>query len=156
MKDKKGAFARILNRIKPENKIFVDLNLEISRQVRHYLKSHGEIRTQKQLAERLQKEESEISRWLSGLHNLTLDSISKLTAAIGEDIILTDLQARAKYQQTIVVYVKESTYTTQGDFPSKFKMKVLPTEVEKPLTVNVNGEIGTFDTSLFSNSVGKC
>lgn len=43
--------------------------------------------TQKELAARLDKSPSEISKWLSGNHNLTLRSIAKLEAELGADLI---------------------------------------------------------------------
>lgn len=43
--------------------------------------------TQKALAEKLGKSPSEVSKWLSGNHNLTLRSIAKLEAELEEEII---------------------------------------------------------------------
>ena len=44
--------------------------------------------TQKELARKLGKTETEVSRWLSGTHNLTLSTISKVSVALGEDIVI--------------------------------------------------------------------
>ena len=43
--------------------------------------------TQKDLAMRLGKTEAEVSRWLSGTHNLTLSTICKISAALEEEIV---------------------------------------------------------------------
>ena len=43
--------------------------------------------TQKDLAKRLGKTETEVSRWLSGTHNLTLSTICKISAALGDPIL---------------------------------------------------------------------
>ena len=43
--------------------------------------------TQKDLAIRLGKTETEVSRWLSGTHNLTLSTICKISAALEEEIV---------------------------------------------------------------------
>jgi transcriptional regulator with XRE-family HTH domain len=43
--------------------------------------------TQKDLAEKLNKRPSEINKWLKGNHNLTLKTIAKLEAQLGEPII---------------------------------------------------------------------
>jgi transcriptional regulator with XRE-family HTH domain len=43
--------------------------------------------TQKDLADKLKKKPSEISKWLNGYHNLTLKTIAKLEAELGEPII---------------------------------------------------------------------
>jgi transcriptional regulator with XRE-family HTH domain len=40
--------------------------------------------TQKELAKRMGKQESEVSKWVSGEHNFTLRSLAKLEAALGE------------------------------------------------------------------------
>ena len=90
-------FEDLQNNIKPENKQFVEKNLAISKQVRHILASHATIKTQKDLAAALNKEPSEISKWLSGLHNIGLENITKMEAVLGCDIILTDEQAKEKY-----------------------------------------------------------
>lgn len=43
--------------------------------------------TQKDLASLLGKTETEVSRWLSGTHNLTMATIAKISVALGVDII---------------------------------------------------------------------
>lgn len=44
--------------------------------------------SQKQLALKMDKRESEVSKWFSGNHNLTLKSLSKLEAALGEPLLI--------------------------------------------------------------------
>lgn len=44
--------------------------------------------TQRQLADRLGKKESEISKWLSGSHNFTQSTLTKISCAIGESIYI--------------------------------------------------------------------
>jgi transcriptional regulator with XRE-family HTH domain len=66
-------------------------------QVAELLSTHPTIKTQKQLADALGKNASEISKWLSGLHNITLESITKMEAVFGADIIMTDIKAKEKY-----------------------------------------------------------
>ena len=85
--------------IKPEQRIFIRKNLEISEQVLSQLKQKGW--TQKEFAEKLGKEPSEISKWLSGFHNLTLQSISKMEAVLGEDIIITPIEAKVQFQDSV-------------------------------------------------------
>ena len=48
--------------------------------------------TQKELAQKLGKTETEVSRWLSGTHNLTLSTICKISAALGEEIVIVPKQ----------------------------------------------------------------
>ena len=47
----------------------------------------GIMRLARNLAQRLGKTETEVSRWLSGTHNLTLSTICKISTALGEDIV---------------------------------------------------------------------
>ncbi len=81
---------------------FVDKNLDISQQVFALLKAKGW--TQKDLARALEKSDAEISKWLSGSHNLTLRSIARMEAALDADIILTPQKAQQQYKR--VEYVK--------------------------------------------------
>jgi transcriptional regulator with XRE-family HTH domain len=74
---------------------FVDKNLDISQQVYALLADLGW--SQKDFARKLGKTEAEISKWLSGSHNLTLRSIAKMEAALDKDIILTPLKAEKQY-----------------------------------------------------------
>lgn len=83
-------------KIKPENRNFIAKNLEITQEVYSLLSEKGW--TQKELATLLEKSESEVSKWLSGLHNLTLKSITKLETVLGADIIVTPGVAKQKYQ----------------------------------------------------------
>jgi hypothetical protein len=92
-------FRRLLSQATPEDRRYVEKNLAISYQVHDILETHPTIKTQKALAEALGKEPSEISRWLSGLHNIGLENIIKMEVALGRDIILTDQQARERYDR---------------------------------------------------------
>lgn len=92
-----NALDKILKNINPENQVYVDLNLDIREQILYILSHHPKIKNQKQLAKELKKKDSEVSRILSGMHNLTLETIAKLTAILGHDIIMTDLKAKEKY-----------------------------------------------------------
>lgn len=93
-KDKSAVVERLRSKIEPENKMFVQKNLEISDQISSLLNVKGW--TQKDLALRLGKSESEVSKLLSGLHNLTLKTIAKLEAQFGSDIITTPKKCKMK------------------------------------------------------------
>ena len=45
------------------------------------------ISSQKDLARRLGKTETEVSRWLSGTHNLTMATICKISAALDAEVV---------------------------------------------------------------------
>lgn len=69
----------------PAGRIFVDKSMAIGHYLQLLLKDQG--LRQKDLAEALGKTEAEISKWLSGMHNYTLRTLSKLEAALGEVIV---------------------------------------------------------------------
>jgi len=72
------------------SKIFVDKSLDIVVQIHEIMERKG--KTQKDLANALGKKESEISKWLSGWHNLTIKTIAKIEAVLGEDIIIIPMK----------------------------------------------------------------
>ncbi len=83
---------------------FVDKNLDISQQIYTLLKAKGW--NQNDLATSLGKSNAEISKWLSGSHNLTLRSIAKMEAALGTDIILTPMKAEKRYKKIEYITLK--------------------------------------------------
>lgn len=76
---------RILEETPAEVKIFVRKYADIVVRVHQLLREKEW--TQKDLAERLEKTPSEVSKWLNGDHNFTLKSIAKLEAELGAEII---------------------------------------------------------------------
>ena len=77
----KESFSKIPTEIHRE----IDLSFDIVNRIHEILARQG--RSQKDLAQILGKKESEISKWLRGTHNFTIRTISKLSAALGEDIL---------------------------------------------------------------------
>ena len=51
---------------------------------------------QKDLARLLGKSESEISKWMSGTHNFTLNTLAKIKALLGESVIEVINEKRSK------------------------------------------------------------
>jgi transcriptional regulator with XRE-family HTH domain len=70
-----------------EVRIFVRQYTDIVIRINQILQIRGY--TQKDLAERMNKKPSEINKWLKGNHNLTLKTLAKLEAELGEPIIYT-------------------------------------------------------------------
>ena len=83
---------------------FVDKNLDISQQVFALLDEKGW--NQGDLARALGKSDAEISKWLSGTHNLTLRSIAKMEAILDADIVITPMKAARKYKEIKYVTLK--------------------------------------------------
>jgi transcriptional regulator with XRE-family HTH domain len=78
-------FQESIDAMSDESRIFVDKSLEIAHFI-HYLMEKNGLK-QKDLADRMEKSEAEVSKILSGMQNLTLRTIAKLEAALGSDII---------------------------------------------------------------------
>jgi|TARA_R110002050_G_scaffold214727_1_gene350880 transcriptional regulator with XRE-family HTH domain len=132
-KDKNNVVERLRAKIQPENRIFVKKNLAISEQVEVLRKGKGW--SQKELAKQLGKTESEVSRLLSGLHNITLKSVAKLEAILGSDIIVTPLQACERYKTTeyismkVYVPVPQDTHNDTNEYDEHIAF-------DKPSTIN--------------------
>ena len=76
---------RILANTPKEIEIFARMYGDLVVRINSLLKEKG--LTQKELAEQLNKNPSEISKWLKGEHNFTLRSLAKLEAEFGEPIL---------------------------------------------------------------------
>ena len=69
----------------PEAEKFIAKNLAITEKVRLALEAKNW--TKADLAKEMNKKPSEVSKWLSAMHNLTLKSIIKMEMALGIDLI---------------------------------------------------------------------
>lgn len=78
----------------PEIKKQVDLQVMIANRVYDLLEEKG--MTQKDLAQRLGKTETEVCRWLSGTHNLTMATIAKISVALDDDLLMTTKSTKRK------------------------------------------------------------
>lgn len=75
----------IRGHISPDVKKQLEISVSLANRIYDILEKKG--MTQKDLAKLLGKTETEVSRWLSGTHNLTIATIAKISVALGEDII---------------------------------------------------------------------
>jgi transcriptional regulator with XRE-family HTH domain len=62
--------------------------------------------SRKNLAEQLDKRPSEITKWLSGNHNLTLSSLFKLQGALEIPLVTTQLENYKRSRQTVSRSIK--------------------------------------------------
>ena len=87
----------IRSSISPEMKLQMELSVSIANRIYEILEAKG--MSQKDFAHLMGKTETEVSRWLSGTHNLTMATICKISAALGEDIIkVADYAAEPAYE----------------------------------------------------------
>ena len=72
-------------KVNPEAERMVDFSFQIVDRIHEILDSKG--LKQRDLAARLGKNESEISKWMRGTHNFTIDTLISIEDALGEPII---------------------------------------------------------------------
>ena len=75
----------IRSTISPETKMRMELSVAIANRIYDILEEKG--MTQKDFARLMGKTETEVSRWLSGTHNMTLATLCKISIALGENIL---------------------------------------------------------------------
>jgi transcriptional regulator with XRE-family HTH domain len=85
---------RIQEETPDEVRIFVRQYTDIVLRINQILQAKGY--TQKDLADRMNKKPSEINKWLKGNHNLTLRTLARLEAELGEPIITISTQRPGK------------------------------------------------------------
>ena len=71
--------------ISPEMKMQMELSVTIANRIYEILEEKG--MSQKDFARLMGKTETEISRWLSGTHNMTLATLCKISIALGENLL---------------------------------------------------------------------
>lgn len=79
----------------PEIESFIKKNLAISEKVRLAMEKKGW--KSQDLAQAMGKSPSEVSKWLSGMHNLTLKSIIKMEQALGISLLHTEPVKQYEY-----------------------------------------------------------
>lgn len=72
-------------KVNPEVRCMVDLSFRIVDRI-HEILQEKKLK-QKDLASLLGKKESEISRWMRGTHNFTIDTLISIEDVLGEPII---------------------------------------------------------------------
>ena len=99
--------------ISPDMKIRMELSVAIANRIYSILEQRG--LSQKDFAQLMGKTETEVSRWLSGTHNLTISTISKITSVLGEDIIIPASSSVSGYN---IRPVNNVQYLSDSVFPS--------------------------------------
>ena len=97
---------------------YVQRSFDIVDSIHAILKQKG--MDQKDLAIALEKKESEISKWMTGTHNFTLKTITKIEAVLGRPIIHT--VKSTKPQLTLSAKVLDPIFV----LPKSKKKSVIP------------------------------
>ena len=109
----------------PEIDAFIAKNLAITEKIRRRLEEKNW--TNVQLANAMNKTPSEISKWLSGMHNLTLKSIIKMEIALGIELIHTSIAKTKTHHKTKPTLKKVKT--TNKSFKKQTKSKAISVAV---------------------------
>lgn len=122
--------------ITPEIKQRVDFSIEIANRIFDILEMKG--MKQKDLARMLGKSEAEISKWLQGTHNFTIDTLLKIQAKLGEDI----LKVVGKDKNGTITTLKKHTFVFSSHPLSISSCSI----TNKPIPINTNWNTGLLKT----------
>ena len=95
-------FEKYLERVDPEIRNEVSLNIDIANRIYDLIKKKG--MTQREFAALMGKRESEVSRWLSGTRGFTTNTLAKISAVLGEPVVKVP---EASEQSMVLVSVDE-------------------------------------------------
>jgi len=110
---------RILKNTPKDVAIFVDMYADLVVRINHILREKGI--SKKELAEKLEKKPSEISKWLSDEHNFTLRSLAKLSAELGEPLL------KVPKRKTQTAFIEDGFICKLHSFVSYTKMEITTT-----------------------------
>lgn len=111
---------------KPEITKLVEKNIAIANKIHEMLEERG--LKAADLARMLNKQPSEISKWLTGTHTFTTKTITKIETILGEDIIHIETQKEIVYFKVYVNQEEEpietsfensEVFTTEGGLERK-------------------------------------
>ena len=99
--------------------IFVDYTFDLSKRIQFLLEQN--CMDQKDLAKALGKNESEISKWLSGSHNFTLKTVARIEEILGGKLIEIVNEETLNNEENIRVYFinSEELYRPKNYYNSK-------------------------------------
>jgi transcriptional regulator with XRE-family HTH domain len=126
MADLNKMLHEIRKRTKPEQKRFIKKNMAIVNAIYEALERKN--MKASDLARKMDKSPAEISKWLSGSHNLTLQSITRLETILDEDLILTPAEAQKRYKKVKYISFKvqanpNKIQTISYDKPTEWSIK---------------------------------
>lgn len=91
-------FRECLASIPEDTRAELELSFCIAERIAAILKSKG--LTQRDFADMMGKRESEVSKWLTGRHNFTTNTIARIQLALGEDVICVPSSVRPYHFDT--------------------------------------------------------
>lgn len=129
-------FQRILDNTPKDVDLFVDWYADLVVRINQLLREKNI--SKKELAEKMDKNPSEISKWLSGEHNFTLRSLAKLSAELGEPLL--EVPKRKSHTEFVKdgVICKVHTFVsyTRTETNTVGKVWKMAAKNEEPLNLN--------------------
>ncbi len=101
--------------------IFVNKSFDMADRIHALLKMKG--MEQKDLANLLGKNESEISKWLTGTHNFTMRTLSTIEQVLGSEVCIAAGKEKATGESKIIYVVAAPTSIAAKQKLSKVNMK---------------------------------
>lgn len=95
------SFDFIMQSVDKTTKRYIDISFDIADILKSYKKTNS--LSQKELAEKINKKESELSKWFSGTHNFTIKTIAKIEQLIGRKILFLENDVLFLNQNKIIV-----------------------------------------------------
>ena len=83
---KNSLFRECLAQVSDDTRAEFELSFKIAERISYLLQKKG--MTQKEFAAKMDKRESEISKWLTGRHNFTTKTLAKISLVLGEPVII--------------------------------------------------------------------
>ncbi len=125
-----------LANISKDSNIFIDKAMAISKRIYLYMVAKKWL--QKDLAEKMGKTEAEISKLLSGTHNYTLRTLSKIEAVLDVNIITVAPFNHSKFEiQTDLkasYSVEKEVISSKGNnWSTSIPVKIIPMQTKDPL-----------------------
>ena len=105
---KNSLFDQCVANVAPEVMEEVSLNVDIANRIYDLLKEKK--MTQREFAALMGKRESEISRWLTGSHGFTTTTLAKISAVLGEPVVMVKKAPQVQY-----VFVPIQNYITLSE-----------------------------------------
>lgn len=111
----------------PEVEEFIEKNLAITERVKDELEKRGW--SQRDLARNMGKNPSEVSKWLSGMHNLTLKSIVKMGRALEIDLLNPESTSQYHYVHLGLIRSEEEYSQKVSDYEQATEETELETAI---------------------------
>lgn len=110
--------------------IFIDNSFDLSARIQYLMDINGF--DQKDLAKKLNKNESEISKWMSGSHNYTIKTLAKIEEVLGNKLLSVCNEEEYIQKTEVVIIYQEYLYDSIKSDKTKINI-----QNQKPYRLNI-------------------